>query len=134
MTGNTKEVKSNQTEIHRDLKELVLRYLKNEYRRPIAEHTIDAFHKAALFISAFKTPVVLDSGCGTGLSTIALAKQFPENPVLGIDKSEIRLVKAHNRSENGISMTLESPERYLDMNVSKNQIVTKPCGSVTICI
>ena len=50
MTGNTKEVKSNQTEIHRDLKELVLRYLKNEYRRPIAEHTIDAFHKAALFI------------------------------------------------------------------------------------
>ena len=104
MTGNTKEVKSNQTEIHRDLKELVLRYLQNEYRRPIAEHTIDAFHKADLFISAFKTPVVLDSGCGTGLSTIALAKQFPENPVLGIDKSEIRLAKAHNRSENGISI------------------------------
>ena len=35
--------------------------------------------------------VVLDSGCGVGRSSVALAKRFPHFPVIGIDKSIIRL-------------------------------------------
>lgn len=100
MTGDSKEVESNQKGVHKDLEKLVLRYLDSEYRRPIADHTKLAFEKAERFVSRFHAPIVLDSGCGTGISTVALAKRFPENPVIGIDKSEIRLEKAKARFEN----------------------------------
>ncbi len=97
MNGISKEVESNQNGIHKDLEKLVLRYLDSEYRRPIADHTRLAFERAARFASGFHAPIVLDSGCGTGISTIALARRFPGNPVIGIDKSEIRLAKAESR-------------------------------------
>ncbi len=101
MTGNSKEVESNQTDIHKDLEGLVLRYLNTEFRRPVADHTRAAFEETSKFIAQFQTPVVLDSGCGTGLSTLNLAKRFPENPIIGVDKSEVRLSKADSRVENG---------------------------------
>ncbi len=99
MNGISKEVESNQKGIHKDLEKLVLRYLDSEYRRPVADHTKLAFEKAEHFASRFHAPIVLDSGCGTGISTITLAKRLPENPVIGIDKSEIRLGKAESRFE-----------------------------------
>ena len=40
--------------------------------------------------------VILDSGCGTGESTIHIARRFPNVPVIGIDKSCDRLNKAGN--------------------------------------
>lgn len=40
--------------------------------------------------------VILDSGCGAGESTLHLAKRFPGIPVIGIDKSAMRLTKAGN--------------------------------------
>lgn len=40
--------------------------------------------------------VILDSGCGTGESTLHLARRFPGVPVIGIDKSAMRLNKAGN--------------------------------------
>ncbi len=44
----------------------------------------------------FTKAVILDSGCGTGESTIHIARRFPNNPVIGIDKSFARLNKAGN--------------------------------------
>lgn len=38
--------------------------------------------------------VVLDSGCGTGRSTASIAKSFPNVPVLGVDRSAVRLSKS----------------------------------------
>ncbi|MEE3340921.1 MAG: methyltransferase domain-containing protein [Hallerella sp.] len=101
MIGNSKEVESNQTGIHKDLEGLVLRYFHSEFQRPVADHTRIAFEAAQDFIAKFQAPIVLDSGCGTGLSTLNLAKRFPANPVIGVDKSEVRLSKADARTENG---------------------------------
>ena len=38
--------------------------------------------------------VILDSGCGTGESTVNIALAHPDTPVIGIDKSVTRLTKA----------------------------------------
>ena len=38
--------------------------------------------------------VILDSGCGTGESTLNIALDHPGIPVIGIDKSAVRLTKA----------------------------------------
>lgn len=110
-----RSVKSNQDGIHQDLEKMVRRYASTEYLRPFAEHTRNAFLEAENFVNAFYSeqeaanadcsekplapfskayPVILDSGCGTGESTLHIAQRFPTIPVIGIDKSENRLAKA----------------------------------------
>lgn len=88
------EVTSNQADIYENLEETVIRYVSTEYRRPFAEHTVKAFGAADAFVRAAGCPVVLDSGCGTGRSSFALAARFPECVVVAVDKSEVRLSKS----------------------------------------
>ena len=103
--SHAKEVWSNQEGPFKDLERLVRKYACTPYLRPIADHTRLAFADAEQFIADFYSkgnaqsaplPVILDSGCGTGESTFHLAKQFPDYPVIGIDKSAVRLDKAGN--------------------------------------
>jgi tRNA G46 methylase TrmB len=44
-------------------------------------------------IAATPRPLILDSYCGTGMSTAVLAAQYPEALVVGIDQSASRLAK-----------------------------------------
>ena len=121
-------VTSNQETIHKDLEEVVRKYARTTFLRPIAEHTQEAFAEAEEFVRTFyetaekgdpgtesgmtnekkkgapatecgmtaPVAVILDSGCGTGESTIHIARRFPNIPVIGIDKSFARLNKAGN--------------------------------------
>ena len=75
--------------------------MRTQYLRPIADHTREAFTQAEKFVEKFYASasytsykVILDSGCGTGESTVNLALAHPGIPVIGIDKSVARLTKA----------------------------------------
>ena len=111
-------VTSNQETLHKDLEEVVRKYARTTFLRPIADHTREAFAEVETFVEKFygkngdpgtasgvtnaKTApvaVILDSGCGTGESTIHIARRFPGIPVIGIDKSCARLNKAGNPSQ-----------------------------------
>lgn len=100
-------VTSNQDGLYKHLDETVRKYMATRFLRPIAEHTREAFEKARVFVEKIKGPneisapasVILDSGCGTGESTLHLAKRFPGIPVIGIDKSAMRLTKAGNERQ-----------------------------------
>ena len=109
--STAREVLSNQEGPFKDLEKLVRKYAYTPYLRPIADHTRLAFADAEQFIADFYSkghtqsaplPVILDSGCGTGESTFHLANQFPDIPVIGIDKSAVRLEKAALFADNGI--------------------------------
>ncbi len=101
-------VKSNQEDIYKNLEEVVRKYATTSFLRPVADHTREAFKKTCGFVRDFYAArgvgdsaancaeLVLDSGCGTGESTIHLARKFPDVPVIGIDKSAVRLSKAGN--------------------------------------
>lgn len=82
-------VSSNQSGIHEDLANLVERYQKNAWRKPIRAHNEQAFSAADVWRA--QRTVILDSCCGTGLSTVALAERFPQHAVIGLDKSIDRL-------------------------------------------
>jgi tRNA G46 methylase TrmB len=78
--------------------------------RPVADHTREAFEMASDFVRSFygskatgRLDLVLDSGCGTGESTLHLARKFPNVPVIGIDKSAVRLSKAGNERQLEVS-------------------------------
>lgn len=103
-------VTSNQETLHKDLEEVVRKYARTTFLRPIADHTREAFAEAEEFVRKFYATrnadngtapqaVILDSGCGTGESTIHIARRFPGIPVIGIDKSCARLNKAGNPSQ-----------------------------------
>ena len=128
-------VTSNQETLHKDLEEVVRKYARTTFLRPIADHTREAFAEAETFVEKFygkngdpvpaqgrddmvsgvtnairdgapganaetaPRAVILDSGCGTGESTIHIARRFPGIPVIGIDKSCARLNKAGNPSQ-----------------------------------
>lgn len=119
-------VTSNQETLHKDLEEVVRKYARTTFLRPIADHTREAFAEVEEFVRKFYATrnadpvpaqgrddmvsgetnaetapraVVLDSGCGTGESTIHIARRFPGIPVIGIDKSCARLNKAGNPSQ-----------------------------------
>ena len=109
-TAGARAVTTNQTDIYEKLEEVVRKYASTEYLRPIADHTRAAFAEAEKFVEGFYKDagrdndlssradyathkVILDSGCGTGESTLNIAIAHPDIPVIGIDKSAVRLTK-----------------------------------------
>lgn len=66
---------------------------------PIPDHTREAFAAAAEWLAerSGRTELLLDSGCGTGRSTLLLAQQNPSCAVIGIDRSLTRLSKDKGR-------------------------------------
>ena len=86
-------VHSNQSDIHEDLFVSVKKHLRSTWQEPIPDHTRSAAEKIIDLANAHAGPLILDSFCGTGMSTAKLAALYPEALVIGIDKSQGRLTK-----------------------------------------
>lgn len=95
MQHNSRPVVSNQPGPHQDLTRRVARALANPLRKPIAAHTQQAFEEVQAWYQQRQAPLILDAGCGVGLSTRRLAERFPQHAVIGVDRSEDRLGRDH---------------------------------------
>ncbi|MEE4143869.1 MAG: SAM-dependent methyltransferase [Halieaceae bacterium] len=82
---------SNQQHLHPRLAQTVRRHLAHRPRTPVAQHTLDAFERLLAELARQPRPLVLDSFCGSGHSTAALARRHPGHLVVGVDKSAARL-------------------------------------------
>lgn len=91
-------VTSNQSGVHDNLEQVVRRNQENTFRKPVAEHTLRAFEPTQRLVSQHNAPVILDSGCGTALSTRHIAQQYPDSLVIDVDRSEIRLGRQYDAS------------------------------------
>ncbi|GKY94367.1 hypothetical protein MPSEU_000402600 [Mayamaea pseudoterrestris] len=61
-------------------------------RKPMAPHTLAAFQLADREIKLqSRESIILDSGCGTGRSSLVLGETYPNAVVLGVDRSLARL-------------------------------------------
>lgn len=101
MFANSPEVASNQDDIHEKLATTVKKHIAVAYRKPIAAYSIEAFKIACKFCDQMERAIILDSGCGTGESSYALAQNYPHHCIIGLDKSARRLHKAQRfKSEN----------------------------------
>ena len=126
LTAGARAVTTNQTDIYDKLEKVVRKYASTEYLRPIADHTRIAFAEAEKFVTEFygdagrdndlsgrtsrtAYKVILDSGCGTGESTLNIALAHPGIPVIGIDKSAARLTKA-GAGLNGAGLNGAAPQ------------------------
>jgi tRNA G46 methylase TrmB len=103
-------------------------------QRPIAAYNRVAFDILWRQIdnenSASKTKLILDSGCGTGKSSLVLGLRFPDCLVIGVDRSIARLQRNpelphdHNGAPhthgNGYDGDLHLNEKGLVQQVAKN--------------
>lgn len=91
MQADSRPVSSNQPHLHPKLATVVRRHLQTSHRSVISEHNIQAYKALASTLAEKPRALVLDSFCGTGHSTAALAARHPDHLVVGIDKSAQRL-------------------------------------------
>jgi tRNA G46 methylase TrmB len=89
----SREVSSNQSGLHPRLAETVLRHLHSTFQRPVTEHARCAYDAVRERLRRAPSPLVLDSFCGTGQSSIELARRHPGHLVIGVDQSAHRLGK-----------------------------------------
>ena len=93
MQANSRIPYSAQTSIHEHLPQLLERHRQSRYLKPCADYNVAAFSTCweRWQRSAPNAPLILDSCCGTGESSITLAKRFPDHYVIGVDQSIHRL-------------------------------------------
>jgi tRNA G46 methylase TrmB len=89
---NSSPIRSAQAGVHEQLATLVARHAAHPFRKPVADYNRRAFdHSMAAWRAAGEAPLILDTGCGVGLSTLNLAAQNADHFVIGIDQSADRL-------------------------------------------
>ena len=92
MLFESKVVHSSQDGIHPRLQHYVQKHLDQPFQKPIQEHNLPAFEELQRHIQrSGHTQLILDSCCGTGLSTRHLALRNTNALIIGLDRSEKRL-------------------------------------------
>lgn len=92
MHGNSAYIDSAQTAPHEHLAAVVARHAAHPFRKPYADYNRAAFADSmAVWRERGAAPLILDSCCGVGLSTMHLAAQFPGHFVIGVDQSADRI-------------------------------------------
>ena len=84
-----REILGGQLAEHPRLDEVVLRHRSNRWLQPVRGHNQQAFE--TIRPELLSRQFVIDAGCGTGQSTLWLARRHPDKLILGIDRSEHRL-------------------------------------------
>lgn len=79
---------------------MVNKHLKTANTAPLQLHNITAFNTLRKQLAEKSLPLILDSFCGTGHSTAALAEQHGDHFVVGIDQSASRLNRHPGDSDN----------------------------------
>lgn len=91
--GNSRKVVSNQAGLNEQLEIVVRKHLTTDFKKPYQAHTLAAFNALAEQLAGDKRPIIFDSCCGVGESTVKIAQLHPEALVIGLDKSAHRLAK-----------------------------------------
>lgn len=94
MQTPSKIILSNQDGVHENLRLLVQKHLESDFKKPIADHTKRAFDAVCARIEDVPgRPLILDACCGVGDSSRKLAELDDDCWVIGIDKSESRIMR-----------------------------------------
>jgi tRNA G46 methylase TrmB len=107
LRAQSSPVVSNQRYAHERLAEIVHRHLRRPHRAVIADHNKRSYQILTKKLAEQPRALIIDSFCGTGHSSAALAERHPEHLVIGIDKSASRLAK-HPRNESDNYLLLQA--------------------------
>jgi len=115
---NSRAIVSSQSGLHQNLEKTVKKHFDHPYKKPIAQHTQEAFDQVKQRVEESidqNRPLIFDSCCGTAVSTNILARENPDALVLGIDRSTFRLSKQYNDAlpDNALLIQAECADFWL---------------------
>ena len=88
-------VASSQQSPHKNLQRKLSLYENSNYRNSIPKYARDEFNRFQQVLYKNRAQIILDSGCGTGESSVKLAMKYPQCLVVGVDKSANRMRKCN---------------------------------------
>ena len=92
LTTAPSSIHTEQSSIHADLSKIVARHARHPFQKPIALHNQLAFDELTdQWAKRGFPPLILDSGCGVGESTLHIAQAHPDCFVVGVDQSQVRI-------------------------------------------
>jgi len=100
--ANSHEIITNQTGVHEHLIDIVEKHLEHPFQKPIHARSLEGFKAVEKQVSALGKPIIFDSCCGVGDSTVNLAKLYPNHFIIGMDKSGHRLNKNECYEQHGV--------------------------------
>ena len=107
-------LKTDQAGPHPDLTKIVQHHQDHPWRKPCPAHTREAFEQLLERLQCESRPLILDSFCGTGMSTALIAEAHPDALVVGIDQSAHRLAKHQaNDARNYLLLRAEAEPFWL---------------------
>ena len=83
-------INTNQRGVHPRLWSTFVKHA-NPYRRPIQAYAKETWSNVLPILTKHPKPIIIDSGCGRGLSSQYLSKKHPDCWIIAIDKSSHRL-------------------------------------------
>lgn len=86
-------VQTNQSGLCQKLTKVVERHKAFPFQKPTPFLQKNIFDQLNVLVKSQHQPIMLDFGCGTGMSTQRLAAAFPRHLIVGMDKSAHRLQK-----------------------------------------
>lgn len=113
MQAASRQVSSNQLHTHPGLPALLQRHLQARWQKPVAGFNREAFDQIINSLAGQPRPLILDSFCGTGLSTAQLATRHPDHLVVGIDQSAQRLSRHSHAQDNYLLLRAECEPLWL---------------------
>lgn len=113
MMAPSSPVSSRQSEPHPRLADAVAKHATHAWRKPVADHSRRIFEVLARQLATSPAPLILDTGCGTGMSTGVLARRHPAHWVIGVDKSEARLHRAPDLPDNTAMVRIDLEDFWL---------------------
>ena len=84
------------------LKALAFKSQHFTYQRPISDRALTEFQRLKHCLAQNPQPIILDSGCGRGLSSRQLAHCYPEHWIVAIDQSSCRLAALKGQLPNNL--------------------------------
>ena len=88
----SRQVSSSQKTVHPGLEKVIQRHMQSEWRGRLHQPTVEMFNVLNKLVSDLNPgSIILDSGCGTGLSSRQLGDLYPDSLIVGVDKSTSRL-------------------------------------------
>lgn len=106
MHANSSKVHSRQVQVHPRLQRVWQRHQQSPYQRPLSVHGMQAGAASVAWLARTpEGPLLLDTGCGTGASTLALAQRRPDARIIGIDQSAERLQRGSGSTEAAIEIS-----------------------------
>jgi len=93
MYANSRVPTSTQQGVHAQLPRLLERHARVPFRKPYADYNQRAFAISFARYQGYAAhaPLILDSCCGGGESSLRLATEYASHYVIGVDQSAVRL-------------------------------------------